>query len=612
MVTIPQFYIRSSRISSHLNLILSFSNVQFSVLFSVIISLSISITANAQPQVIKGKVVDRDSKASLPFATLVSKRNGGGTIANKEGVFRLPVEVNDTVEVRYTGYEPFSYYLNKSSQNNVTFELEFSKTQLTEVNVVAADERAFNLIAKVRKQLLKSRYQRSKAFLEIFTEKDSIPTELLELYYNSNFRKGNVESLEYKSGRLAMAPVDGSFFKSYSTSRVIQSHNPLTSAGFPENVFTTKKQNLKKVYDLRIVSYGSGGETLIFDAKEDYEHSHFSGSISINEKEELSEVEFFVRMPSQIPFIPLFENDLLKPLELHITWFYTTNEKGVAPQLIDFGYANISGVPTGPDYAPPYLERHIKAAGTAYFYDFDDPFFTPQMVCENDLNDYQRMLNTPCHEAIWELTRPFEKSSKFQRNKQFLEKNGAMKTYAEHEFFKDYSGLESMVGHRNVFWSDTARMRLNLIYHQPNELGFETSVPRRKKFKLDVEMYFDLIEVDSTVSVYSQCLFDVYDSYYGLEHDSLTDLFLNLHFDLCEVERRRFETSLANMDQITPKTALRLYEESNSRLHAKFEKYFRETDSGTSLRALERYSHELNQVTGVDNLELFLPVMEGL
>ncbi|MEM9052538.1 MAG: hypothetical protein AAGC47_10835, partial [Bacteroidota bacterium] len=278
---------------------------------------------------------------------------------------------------------------------------------------------------------------------------------------------------------------------------------------------------------------------------------------------------------------------------------------------IDFGYTNISGVPLGTDYTPPYLERLIQAAGTAYFYDFQEPFFPPQMVYENDLNDYQRMLNTPYHNAVWELDRPFEESSKFQRNMEFIEENGSMKTYAEHEVFKYHSGLESIIGHRNVFWSDTARMRLNLIYHQPNELGFETSVPRRKKFKLDVEMYFDLIEVDSTVSTYSQCLFDVYDSYYGLEHDSLTDLFLNLHFDLCEVERRRFESSLASMDQISPQAALKLYKESNSRLQAKFEKYFRDTDSGTSLRALERYNDELKEVTGVDNLELFLPVLNS-
>ncbi|MEM9050582.1 MAG: carboxypeptidase-like regulatory domain-containing protein, partial [Bacteroidota bacterium] len=297
-------------------------------LFSIILLVS---NLPAQSFVLSGTVTDSESLNSLPFATLISTKYGGGTISNQDGYFKLRVEANDTVQVRYTGYKPFSYVVRDSVDTEVKFQMIFSENVLTEVNIVAADERAFNIIAKVKKQLLKSGYQRSKAFLEIFTEKDSIPTELLELYYNSSFRNGNVESLEYKSGRLAMAPVQGSFFKSYSTSRVIQSHNPLTSAGFPENVFTTKKNALSEAYSFKIINYGSGGETLIFETKDDYQNSHFSGSISLEANQHLSEIEFYVENPSQIPFVPLFEKDLLKPLELRIKWIYTCNEKGLAP-----------------------------------------------------------------------------------------------------------------------------------------------------------------------------------------------------------------------------------------------------------------------------------------
>jgi len=574
-----------------------------SIFFTVLFALNLL----GQQLILQGKVVDSKTKEPLPFATLSSQKNQGGAITNQDGYFRLRVEENDTIYARYTGYRPFVHIVNDSAKGQVNFEMTYSETELTEVSIVAADERAYKFIANVRKQLLKSGYQRSKAFLEIFTEKDSLPTELLELYFNANFRNGNVESLTYKSGRLATAPVDGSFFTSYSTSRVIQSHNPLSSAGFPENVFTTKKSDLRKVYNFKIIKYGSGGETLVFDAKDVYQHSHFSGSISVDKEAVLGEIEFIVNEPDRIPFIPLFEKDSLKPLELHITWIYASNEKGLAPKLINFGYTNISGIPIGPEYSPPYLERLIQADGAVYFYDFDKTFFEPQMVYENRLNDYQKMLNTPYHSRIWQLDRPFAKSERYDRNKQFIEENGAMKTYTDHDGFDMYDGLESIIGHRNVFWSDTSRMRLNLIYHQPNQQEFESTIPRRKKFKLDVEIYFDLLEVDSTISTFSQCLFDVYDSYYAIEHDSLTDIFLNLHFDLCEVERRKFDHALASLDQISPSSALKLYKESKNRLNLLFEKYFRDTDSGISYRALERYNNDLKEETGVDNIELFLP-----
>ncbi|MCZ4410223.1 carboxypeptidase-like regulatory domain-containing protein [Cryomorphaceae bacterium 1068] len=561
---------------------------------------------SGQETLIEGRVIDGQSGDPLPFSTIAIIGTAAGSISNQDGQFRIEVGGRDTLEVRCTGFSSKCFALADIESSYFEIRLFPAISQLAEFTVIEADERALKYIDQAKKQLLKSGYTRSKAFLELFTEKDSLPTELLEVYYNADLRDAGIEGLEYKSGRVAVAPVNNSFFMSLSMSQVIQSHNPLNSAGFPESPFSLKRNEMNKLYDFKLIEFKSGEKTVYFDAKPANSESFFSGFFSIDEKMNVTEIEFSIQNPNRTPFIPLFETDSLRPLTLDIKWLYSQQETGVAPYLIDFNYSYVSAIPIGEGYTGPWLERRIQSDGLIYFYDFNTPFFSPEFSYGTVLNDYQKLLNTPFHEALWEVGRPFVESERFKRNQEFIAENGTLKNYRKQDEYRKFGGLQSVVDHSNVFWSDTARLRLNLIYHDPTAISGRTSTPRRQRFNLDVELYFDIIQVDSMISHFSQCIFDVYDSYYALESDSLTDLFLNLHFDLCEVERRKMEGSIASIDDISPKELLNLYELSSKRFNRATERYFRDTDSGSSLRALEKYNEELMPVTGVNNVELFL------
>lgn len=542
----------------------------------------------------------------LPFSTVAIIGSDEGSISNQDGQFKLIADAKDSVEVRHTGFVAERYAVTDFGNAIKEIKLIRAISQLAEFNIVEADERALKYIGLAKKQLQKSGYIRSKAFLELFTEKDSLPTELLEVYYNADLREASVESLEYKSGRIAIAPVDNSLFMSLSTSRVIQSHDPLNSSGFPESAFSLKKSELKDIYEFKLIEFESGEKVIFFEADSANSTSYFSGSFTLDENLILKEVEFEIDDPTRTPFIPLFKTDSLQPLSLEITWFYSQQETGLAPYLIDFEYAYVSAIPLGEGHTAPWLKRRILADGLIYFYDFGVPFFSPEFSYEIELNDYQKMLNTPFHEKLWDIDRPFVESDRFKRNQEFIARNGTLKNYKEQEEYERFVGFQSIIDHSNVFWSDTSRLRLNLIYHDPQAISGRTSVPRRQRFKLDVELYFDIVQVDSATSHFSQCIFDVYDSYYALESDSLTNLFINLHFDLCEVERRKMEESIAAIEDISPKELIDLFELSQKNFVRSTEIFFRETDSGSSLKALEKYNEELMKVTGVDNVELFL------
>jgi len=590
---------KNSRICSRKNLV------------SKVLCLWVSFFASllfcsGQTTSIEGRIIDSQSRDPVPFSTIAILGSTNGSISNQDGEFRVEVGASDTLEVRCIGFVPKRLAISEIDRSFFEIVLTPAVSQLAEFTVIEADERALEYIKQAKKQLLKSRYIQSKAFLELFTEKDSTPTELLEIYYNADLRNAGIENLEYKSGRVAVSPVDNSFFMSLSTSRVIQSHNPLNSGGFPESPFSLKRSNLTDVYNFKLIEFKTGETTVYFETKPTKGEAFFSGSFSLDEEMSVIEIEFSIENPNKTPFIPLFETDSLRPLSLELKWLYTQRETGLVPYLIDFNYNYASVIPIGEGYTEPWLERRIQSDGLIYFYDFDTPFFSPKYSYGSELNDYQKLLNTPLHEKVWELDRPFVESGRFKRNQEFFAENGTLKNYTEQDEYKRFGGLQTVIDNSNVFWSDTARLRLNLIYHDPEALSGRTSVPKRQRFNLDVELYFDVIEVDSVISHFSQCVFDVYDSYYAMESDSLIDLFLNLHFDLCEVERRKMEESIASVDDISPKELFNFYRGSVNDFKRNEELYFRNTDSGTSLRSLLKYNDEVMKITGIDNAKLFL------
>jgi len=55
-------------------------------------------------QIIKGKVVDKDSSSVMPFVYIINKSNGNGTMSDNDGNFSLLTKTNDTLICSYVGY----------------------------------------------------------------------------------------------------------------------------------------------------------------------------------------------------------------------------------------------------------------------------------------------------------------------------------------------------------------------------------------------------------------------------------------------------------------------------------------------------------------------------
>lgn len=70
-------------------------------------------------QLIKGKIVEKDSNTIMPFVYIINKSNGNGTMSDNDGRFSLYLKTEDTLVCSYVGYTklviPFKNLIKQST-----------------------------------------------------------------------------------------------------------------------------------------------------------------------------------------------------------------------------------------------------------------------------------------------------------------------------------------------------------------------------------------------------------------------------------------------------------------------------------------------------------------
>ncbi len=72
--------------------------------FIVFLLLAFSIESLAQSVVIKGYITEKDSSTTIPFAYVVNKKSGVGTVTSDKGYFELRTNATDTILISCIGY----------------------------------------------------------------------------------------------------------------------------------------------------------------------------------------------------------------------------------------------------------------------------------------------------------------------------------------------------------------------------------------------------------------------------------------------------------------------------------------------------------------------------
>ena len=103
------------------------------VLFFFSLSL---FTVNAQSTVFEGKIVDKSTKESIPFANVIALQTAQGVISNEDGVFKFYIPKNvTTIEISSLGYQSKKFEVAKIDSTFTTVFLEIDEIALEEVIV---------------------------------------------------------------------------------------------------------------------------------------------------------------------------------------------------------------------------------------------------------------------------------------------------------------------------------------------------------------------------------------------------------------------------------------------------------------------------------------------
>ncbi len=193
-------------------------------MFRVLISLCLlSSMAFGQAKLVEGKIIDKDTKQPIPFASIGLLGTSKGTSSNLNGQFSLSVTDNFSIRISCLGYKTLELD-NLPKDQLIIIELEPSATQLKEIVV-------FNKQVNARKVV-------SKAFRAVSDNFNTNP-----FYQNFFYRHYCKDDSLY--GRLIEASVDVWKRKGYKSTQ--------SEAGIADEIRVTQ---LRRSFDKTKASQG--------------------------------------------------------------------------------------------------------------------------------------------------------------------------------------------------------------------------------------------------------------------------------------------------------------------------------------------------------------------
>ena len=565
------------------------------------------ISFGQSTKTLEGFVVDKKTGDPIPYATVYNKALSKGTISNIDGYFRIAYRSpQDSILIRYIGYSP-QFIEPGTNIESYTIALEESVQFLSEVTISPdKNNYLYGLISACRKNEPKSNntLQKAKSYYELKSYRNKKQVELVEGFYNASIRGYDLADLELKAGRLALQPFYDRFFVSTESSRTIAMMRLLKkNIRFPDNPAGLTKAKMKKRYFLYLdKKYQDEKQDSIFVIKfipRKDKGLFFEGKVWVN-KSENHIIKIVQQCPDckKHPFRPLFPNDSIKNVQLNITRTFTPLGNKVVFNHVDF------------EYQADYLSRSgeaqeenytIRTNAILYVYDFNTVFYTPRFTIEYEQFSDYRMINAfPYNHFFWSHNDEFSLNDQKGTNEAYFSNPNSLTNVS---IFDSVPTIKSgLLEHPYVQWSEK-----RVFFREMAADTTQTTDPDEisgADFNLEVKIFVDINRYRDSTDILTATIFDPFKSFYKLPIDDTTHCFINIFFDLCEVERRKLEQQLIenrnNPERIEP-----LYNEFIKQYQLMQKAYIREVNRGFNKKQLRKWNDVVKNELGIDNMALF-------
>jgi len=576
------------------------------ILFTFISVISFSQARQiTQKLKLPGKVFSENEKTPLPYANIYNRSTEKGTITNFDGLFIIEINsLSDTLVISYTGYQKKIITASEIKKNPDIF-LRYSITLLEEVTVLADDSFLYDMVLSCRKKTLP--YKKiSKTYFSLNTFIENKQVEMVEAYHNGIFSGYTIEELKMKNGRLAFAQHDDNTFLSTETSKALYFLKLFEKNEYlPENPFGLNKKLLRKNYRLIFSNkYKDEKQNTIYCMDfipKDSSGKYFNGTVWIDSlHKNILKINLQIENATTHPFLPLWRDDVLKQVDMNITETFVPFGNDLYFEHIDFSYNIRYKNRKGREYV-------IQTHAILHAYDYKNEFILPESGAQDYyLSDYRKIEAAPYNSFFWnyndELSVPERKNKNnlFFSSPQLMHYTGKTKTFTHDPYNRGF--FEAPF----IRWNGD---RICFIYQPKDSIK---NIAKNESFvtapanlyKLKVHLYMDINKYKDSLHVLTATIFDPYESYYKYPIDSITNCFLNIYFDISEIQRNEFENEIQKKN-ISIEEINVLYAERKKKLESLSNEFFKEVERGKNKKELLKWNNYVKEKLGIDNFEVF-------
>jgi hypothetical protein len=328
----------------------------------------------------------------------------------------------------------------------------------------------------------------------------------------------------------------------------------------------------------------------------------------------LVKIDLTISDAARHPFVPIFKIDRLSNVDIKISETFKNEGSYNVPDHINFSYrVKYKSVRDDPgSMTPSVIQRDITTSGVLCFYDYDDPFIIPRFDYDANYDDYRKMSIIPFNEFFWDNNNTLILTEKQKESIGFFADNGLLVNFEAGSFGKDFLTLthydSSLYENCYTFWDSVKRFSLNRslpqnkIYSQ-RQINSSILTDQYNLDHLDVQLLLDVTRTGNTYYAKSYTVFDEKKTHFHLPDEPETKAFLNIFFDLCEIERRKMQQVL-DASNYSVKQIDSVYYSAIGNMKKSTSKYLEEAKLGKNKRAMGNWNAKVLRELGIDNLKI--------
>ncbi|HEY0977511.1 MAG TPA: carboxypeptidase-like regulatory domain-containing protein [Flavobacteriales bacterium] len=574
---------------------------------SVTLVLSFTVLAAHAQQGIEGRLLDAGNRAPLPYASIVVKGAPAGTVTNAEGRFRIVAQEHDTLLFSYLGFRPKAL-TGADVLHGPDILLEPATTQLAELDVVGRSTAEHRLLIRAAKILERTRPYTSKVYYELGTHAKEYPVEAIECFYNATIHGADIEALDLKNGRIAVAPEEGRYVMNLNTSKGFMLLHPTDrSSAFPGTPLQYRSvKALREHYDITLVSIVGSDPPLhrIRFEPRIADGSHFSGTAWVEPKEAIiHRLELRCDTCNRHPFLPYDPQGTLSDVAIRYALEWSGDAGSWSMDRIELDYAlTFRDRPDDPRMAlrSGLGDRRMRTRGVMHFFDHDRPFILPVFHYDTEQMDYRKILALPFDSVFWREAPLLLPTEQQQRDLDLFARHGMLTGRKALDPNSRTGFFESNM----ACWSADRRITLKNTRQTPYTAPMRSAVADIERVHLVAQLFLNIDETPEGHRTFTSTVFDGFRSYHDLPEQPFTPVLLNLFFDLCEGERRKLQIALEEPGLSLPRIRA-LHAAAVRNMERTTDLFLRETHLGTDERALQRWNDRVQREVGIDNLRMF-------